>query len=211
MEYYLSFGLVMGLTSGLAPGPLLTLVITESLQYGVRSGIKVALAPVISDAPIIILMLFLVDQLTGFTSIAGLLSLLGSCYIFYLAYDTARLKLPSHQQLEEQSRSLAKGVLANVLNPHPYLFWLTVGAPTIIKSASVGVIVPVVFMAGFYIPLVGSKVVLAVLVGKHRDLLSGTAYGRVMRVLAVLLAVFAALLLWDGLKLLSGDYALLGS
>lgn len=204
MEYFLSFGLVMGLTAGLSPGPLLTLVIAESLQYGIRAGIKVALAPVISDAPIIILMLLLVDQLAGFNSIIGLLSMLGSGYIFYMAYATARLKLPSQQQTQEQSNSISKGVLANLLNPHPYLFWLTVGAPTIIKSVSVSSLAPVIFMAGFYIPLVGSKIVLAVLVGKHRSLLSGSAYANVMRVLALLLAVFAILLFVDGLRLMGG-------
>ena len=68
MEYFLSFGLVMGLASGLSPGPLLTLVITESLQHGVKAGIKVALAPIISDAPIIIVMLLVVDQLSGFNA-----------------------------------------------------------------------------------------------------------------------------------------------
>lgn len=33
MEYFLSFGLVMGLAAGLSPGPLLTLVIAQSLQH----------------------------------------------------------------------------------------------------------------------------------------------------------------------------------
>ncbi|MCK9238303.1 MAG: hypothetical protein M0P46_09485, partial [Thiopseudomonas sp.] len=58
------------------------------------------------------------------------------------------------------------------------------------------------FMLGFYLPLVGSKVVLAVLVGQYRHLLSERAYRVVMRTLALLLALFAGLVLLDGLQLL---------
>lgn len=204
MEYFLSFGLVMGLASGLSPGPLLTLVITESLQHGVKAGIKVALAPIISDAPIIIVMLLVMDQLSGFNALIGLLSLLGSGYVFYIAYDTLRHKPQAQQQNQGPSKSITKGVLANVLNPHPYVFWLAVGAPTIIKSISVSLFAPVVFLVGFYLPLVGSKVALAVLLGRHRELLSGRVYAYVMRFLAALLVVFAVLLLIEGVNLLTG-------
>lgn len=206
MEYFLSFGLVMGLTAGLSPGPLLTLVIAQSLQHGIRAGIKVALAPIISDAPIIILMLLLVGQLSGFDRIIGLLSVVGSGYIFYIAYNTARLKQPTSQHSEEKPRSISKGVLTNVLSPHPYLFWLTVGAPTIIKAATVSTLAPLLFIVGFYLPLVGSKIVMAILLGKYRALLGAKTYINVMRFLALLLAIFAASLFLDGLKLL-GSFA----
>ena len=204
MEYFLSFGLVMGLTAGLSPGPLLTLVIAQSLQHGIRAGIKVAIAPVISDAPIILLMLLLVGQLSGLNSVVGLLSLVGSGYVFYLAYDTARLKQPTEQHSEEQPKSITKGVLTNLLSPHPYLFWLTVGAPTVIQSAAVNTLAPLLFIIGFYLPLVGSKVLMAILLGKYRTLLDGKTYQIVMRVLALLLAIFAASLFVGGLKLLGG-------
>lgn len=191
-----------GLAAGLSPGPLLTLVIAQSLQYGVAAGVKVALAPIVSDAPIILLMLVLVGQLAGFNNIVGLLSLLGSGYIFYLAYDTARLKQPSSQCGDEKPQSLTKGVLTNVLSPHPYLFWLTVGAPTIIKAAAVNTFAPLLFILGFYLPLVGAKILMAILLGKYRALLSGRAYIYVMRFLAALLAIFAVTLFLDGFELL---------
>ncbi len=206
MEYFLSFGLVMGLTAGLSPGPLLTLVIAQSLQHGIRAGIKVAIAPIISDAPIVFLMLLLVGQLSGFDSIVGLLSLLGSGYIFYIAYDTAKPKQSTSQDTKEKPKSISKGVLTNVLSPHPYLFWLTVGAPTIIKSVNVSPLAPLLFIVGFYLPLVGSKIVMAILVGKYRSLLSGKTYMNIMRFLALLLVIFAMSLFLEGLKLL-GIYA----
>lgn len=205
MDYYLSFGLVMGLTAGLAPGPLLTLVISETLQYGMGAGVKVALAPIITDAPIVIVILWAVNRASNFDGIVGVLSLAGSGYVLYMAYDSARSKEATAHDTGAETKSLAKGVLANVLSPHPYLFWLAVGAPTLIKSASVHSIAPALFIAGFYLPLVGSKVLLAVLVGKYRGVLSGKSYRNTMRALALLLGVFAVLLFVDGLKLLGLD------
>jgi len=40
MAYYLSFGLVMGMTAGLSSGTLLILVISETLQHGIKAGVK---------------------------------------------------------------------------------------------------------------------------------------------------------------------------
>jgi len=59
---------VLGVSAGFAPGPLLTLVISETLQHDIKSGVKVALAPIITDLPIIIL-----SKLTNFHDILGII------------------------------------------------------------------------------------------------------------------------------------------
>jgi len=59
---------VLSVSAGFAPGPLLTLVISETLQHDIKSGVKVALAPIITDLPIIIL-----SKLTNFHDILGII------------------------------------------------------------------------------------------------------------------------------------------
>lgn len=54
MTRFLLTGVLLGLSSGLAPGPLLALVASETLRHGVRAGVRVALAPLITDLPIIL-------------------------------------------------------------------------------------------------------------------------------------------------------------
>jgi len=61
MLNFLGIGLILGLSAGFAPGPLLTLVISETLQHDLKAGVKVALAPIITDLPIIIFTLFILD------------------------------------------------------------------------------------------------------------------------------------------------------
>ncbi len=119
-----------------------------------------------------------------------------------MAYESVLVK--KLQPVEEPSRpkSLAKGVLANLLNPNPYLFWVSVGGPIMAMAMRGGVMGPLLFIGGFYLCLVGSKVLLAVLVGRSRSVLEGRAYAYVMRFLGLVLIGLALALFWDGLKLL---------
>lgn len=199
---FLTIGIILGLSAGFAPGPLLTLVISESLQHGVRSGIKVALAPIISDLPIIVLTLFIASKLSGFQYGLGIISLVGGIFILFTGYNCIRTKPVKVSIQTEPPRFLLKGVVANVLNPHPYLFWISVGAPTMGKALKVGTMAVAGFLVAFYMMLVGSKILLAIAVGKSRSFLSGKVYLYSLRFLGLLLCVFAIVLFRDGARLL---------
>jgi len=202
MIHFLTIGIVLGLSAGFAPGPLLTLVISETLQHDIKSGVKVALAPIITDLPIIILTLFILSKLSNFHNILGIISMTGGLFILFMGYKSLRTKGVKINLDEIKSKSLTKGVLANVLSPHPYLFWFSVGAPTMTKAMSLNISALMAFIISFYVFLVGSKIVLAILIGKSKFLLSGKAYIFTMRFLGLVLCVLATVLFRDGLKLL---------
>ena len=203
MLYFLSIGVLFGVTAGISPGPLLVLVISETLEHGIKFGIKVAIAPIITDFPIIVLTVFVFSQLTGFENILGVISLLGSCYVFYMGYKSIRLDKQQTNQINTKPSSLSRGVLTNALSPHPYLFWLVVGAPTVIKSTSINSVAPFLFISGFYLFMIGSKIVLAVLTGKSKSLMSDDTYLYTIRLLGLLLVILSVFLFIDGLTLLS--------
>ena len=202
MIYYFTIGIIFGLSAGFAPGPLLTLVISETLEHDIKSGVKVSLAPIITDLPIVVLTLSVFAQLSNFHSILGVVSLLGGCFVLYMGYESMRSKGCEFNHQKPKPNSFTKGIFANALSPHPYLFWLTVGAPTVTKALSVNIISPLVFIGVFYTFLVGSKILLAILVGKSKTLLSGIAYIYTMRFLGLALCVLAFVLFTDGFKLL---------
>ena len=58
------------------------------------------------------------------------------------------------------------------------------------------------FMGGFYVMLVGSKLMLALTVAQSRRFLNSRTYLYILRGLGVLLGLFAAWLIWDGLTLI---------
>ena len=55
----MAFGAFLGFSRGLAPGPLLALLLAQTLRHSPREGCKVVLAPRFTDAPIIVVTLVL--------------------------------------------------------------------------------------------------------------------------------------------------------
>ncbi len=200
-------GLTFGLSAGLSPGPLSTLVISQTLRHGIREGIRVAMSPLITDLPIILVSVFVLTQLANANAILGVISLIGGAFVCYIAYETFST---THFKATEQApapQSLTRGALVNALSPHPYLFWFSVGAPTMVKATQEsGWPAALAFVMGFYVTLIGSKVGVAVLVGKSRGWLMGPAYAWIMRGLGLLLLVFALMLFREGLHLLGVDF-----
>ena len=199
---FLTMGLALGLYAGWAPGPLLALVVSETLRHDVASGMKVAVAPMVTDLPIILLTVFVLSRFSRFHGVLGGISLIGGGFLLYLAYGCLRTKGIDLEIRKERTGSLARGILVNALSPHPYLFWFSVGAPIIVRAMKQGVQAPLAFVAGFYVLLVGSKIALAFLVGRFKAFLSGRAYRMIMGFLGVMLIVLAAALFREGLRLL---------
>lgn len=109
MGYYLTLGIILGVSAGFSPGPLLTLVITETLEHGIGSGIKVAVAPLITDLPIIAFTFLLLTQLSGVNNVLGVISLVGGCYVLYMGFESIRLNGPDTGQVKTGSASLSRG------------------------------------------------------------------------------------------------------
>jgi threonine/homoserine/homoserine lactone efflux protein len=203
MLSFLTTGTILGLSAGFAPGPLLTLVVSETLQHDMKAGVKVALAPILTDLPIIVFTLFILAKLSRFHHILGIVSIIGACFLLYLGIKNIQTKGVQINISTSAPKSLQKGILVNALSPHPYLFWFSVGGPTTIKAMSVSLSAALFFIGSFYMLLVGSKIFLAVLVGKSRSFLQGNTYVLTMRLLGVVLIILAGILFRDGLHLLN--------
>ena len=197
--FYLVSGLVLGLSGGLAPGPLTALVVSQTLRFGRREGMLVAFAPLITDGPLVIAAAWVLGRAAEMQSFLGALSLGGGAVLVWLAIDTWRA-----QEIDvEAARTLAPGsikksVATNLLNPHPYLFWFVVGGPLVVRSWNHSVLSLVCFLAGFFGCLVGSKMAMAVVVSRVGGRLNSAGYRWTMRALGVALAVFAVMFVADG-------------
>jgi threonine/homoserine/homoserine lactone efflux protein len=179
---------------------MLALVLAQTLRHGAREGCKVALTPLVTDAPIILVALALASKLSALRPVLGVVSMAGAVFVLYLAWESLGPVCPDAGAAAGRPRSWFKGVATNLLNPHPWLFWLTVGAAILARAVAQGWWNAAAFLSGFYALLVGSKVMVAVLAGRSRDLLTGRAYRVAMRVLAGMLALFAVLLFREGLR-----------
>ena len=202
MINFLFIGIILGLSAGFSPGPLLTLVISETLRHGIRSGIKVALAPIVTDLPIVLISLFILANLANFHTILGIISLGGGIFLLLLGYQSLKTQGVNPDIPLTSPKSLTKGVFTNLLSPHPYLFWLTIGAPTITNAMNSHPFAGIAFIGSFYFCLVGAKIAVAILTGKSRSFLTGNSYRVMIRCLGLFLIILAGKLFYDGLKLL---------
>jgi threonine/homoserine/homoserine lactone efflux protein len=200
MLEYLTQGTLLGLAAGVAPGPLLVLVVTETIRHDTVAGVKVALAPMITDVPIITLAMLVLPRLPHFEFILGVVSIIGALFIGYLACESFRTQGIQLNSTHIKPQSLKRGVITNLLNPHPYVFWLGVGVPLIYRAAQVSYAGAAAFVGSFFVFIVGSKIVLALIVNKSRTFLSGPVYIYIVRALGLLLALFAFILVRDGLN-----------
>jgi threonine/homoserine/homoserine lactone efflux protein len=198
---FLSMGAFFGLTAGISPGPLLTLVISETLMHNKREGFKVALAPLITDLPIIMITWLIFSKLSHFNIILSIISFFGGIYFAWLGYETIKIRRLNVEISSINPDSLKKGITANFLNPNPYIFWFTAGIPTAVKAYGVSLLTVILYFLLFYMLLTGSKILIALLAERSKAFLKNNSYKTVMHILGVVLFIFAALFLYDGIKI----------
>jgi len=200
MIEFIILGFGLGASAGFSPGPLTALAISETLQHNVRSGMLVSLSPLVTDAPIIFLCFLLTSQFSDMPFILALLGMLGGCYLIHLGLKNFRMKeftLPEHNV---NSFSLYRGMVTNVLNPNPYIFWTTIGVPILARAWGAGPTFLLAFLLSFYLPLISIKSGFAVITHYSKHLLTGKIFVIVNRVMGGVLFLFALFLWMDALR-----------
>lgn len=200
---YLAMGAFLGLAAGTSPGPLLAVTISETLQHGRWEGIKVAVSPLITDLPIVLAVLFVLSHLTSSDLFIGIIAFFGASYLIYSGVESFKIKKKSLELNAEKNGALKKGIIVNFSNPHPYIFWLSIGGPIIFKSLSIHVWATIFFITGFYLLLVGSKVIVALIVEKSKHFVNSKYYLSIVRALGIAQIIFGLTFIKVGLNSLN--------
>lgn len=199
----LLLGIALGFGAGIAPGPLLGLVIASTLRQGWRAGLRLALVPLISDAPIVALCLSVLSTLPS--RVIAVIGEFGGLLLLYLAFQTVRdARHATIEPADEMPRSrgrrrglVVRGIVINWLNPHPWLFWIGAGGPILVEAWRSAEWRAGVFLIGFYLLLVGTKVAIAGIVALGRGRLTQRWYRLVLGGSGGLLAAAGAGLIAD--------------
>ena len=195
----LLIGLSLGATAGISPGPLLVLVVAQTLRRGWRGGMATAVAPVLSDAVVVVLVVLALERLPYWT--LSVIGLLGGVYLAVSAglqwHRNAAVEQVASDIVPPRTdggRTLLQGALVNLLSPHPWITWATVLGPLFLrewKSAPLGALS---LVAAFYLALIGAKAVVALLLARFRDRFTPRAYTITMRSATVVLGVLGIVL-----------------
>lgn len=191
----LLLGLGLGLGAGISPGPLQTLVVTSTLRHGFGAGARIAIAPLLTDVPIVVAAVAAVSAVpVGWVrviAIAGGVVLAGMGTIEMVH---ARTNARHVHEVRGPGRDMLKGAVVNFLNPHPWIFWIGVGAPILVTAWRATPGRALAYLAGFYVTIVGAKLVIAGVVAAGRQRLSVEWRYRLLLIGGALLVAFGLLL-----------------
>ena len=155
-----------GLAAASQPGPFQTYLISQSLARGWKHTLPAALAPLISDGPIIALCLLVLSQVPAWME-RGLYTA-GGAFILYLAfgaYKAWRQFDPNVEAPPQSRQSVLKAAAMNALSPGPYIFWTLVTGPILVAGWRESAASGLGFLAGFYLMLIGGLATIILVFG----------------------------------------------
>lgn len=168
--YFLQ-GAGLGLSASATPGPLQALLIARAAQHGWKRTLPAVFAPLLSDGPIVALVLLLLTQLPA--GLIRFIRLAGGIYVIYLAlriFQTFCTYHPAESAPQASQRSLLQAIGINLLNPNPYLFWSMAAGPTVLQGWAINPGLALTFVGGFYLVFILSSILLIVLFSTARSL-----------------------------------------
>jgi threonine/homoserine/homoserine lactone efflux protein len=202
MFAYLLQGLTLGLAAGTQPGPFQTYIISQSLRQGWRKTLIAAIAPLVSDGPIVTLVLLVLSQIPNWFQ--RLLQIAGGLFVLFLAWGAYKAwRGFSPERINDKGsgrQSLLQAGLMNALSPGPYLFWSFVNGPIVIQAWRETPAHALNFLFGFYGGMIALNAAIILLFG-----LAARFGDRVRRGLlgasSLALAGFGIFQLWRGIFL----------
>lgn len=154
------------------PGPLQAFLLARAAADGWRRTLPAALAPLLSDGPIALLVIFVLGRLP--LSAQRVLRAAGGLFLLYLAWAALRkLRQSTVASLNDDrhgARTLLQAAMVNVLNPNPYLGWALVMGPAVIRAWQQGPAIAIALIFAFYGTMVTMLAGFIVLAASARQL-----------------------------------------
>ncbi len=205
MIAYLLLGATYAFAAAVQPGPLQAFLISRAVTLGWRRTVPAALAPLLSDGPIIALALLVLTRVAP--AFEPALRCAGGTFLLYLSWGAFGSWRASRSADAGDRGSVRTTVLSatvvNLLNPNPYLGWSLVLGPLLLEGWRKSPWNAVALLLAFYITLVAVTAAIVVVFAATKSL-----GPRVRRALvgasAIALLGFALYELWTGARGLIG-------
>jgi threonine/homoserine/homoserine lactone efflux protein len=149
-------GIGMAAAAAIQPGPLQAFLLSSVAQRGWKRTLPASFAPVISDGPIAILALFVLNRVPGVLS--KILQGAGAVFLIYLGWKSFRQwkqqAADDPETGDSAPRTLFQAAMVNILNPNPYLAWSLVLGPAFLAAWHESPANAIAFVAAFYATMV---------------------------------------------------------
>jgi threonine/homoserine/homoserine lactone efflux protein len=151
------WGTGLGIFASASPGALVAYLLQQTIQHGWRRALPAVLAPLISDIPVVLVVVFVLGRLPpGWLRI---LQCVGGAFLLVLAFEAWRglrdheMKTPA---IAPGPQTFVRAVLANGLSAGPYIFWSLVAGPLLVQLWTTSLAAGLEFLLGYYVALLGT-------------------------------------------------------
>jgi threonine/homoserine/homoserine lactone efflux protein len=157
MFYFVSQGVSIAFAAGAQPGPFLSFLIGRTLAQGWRKSIILAITPLVTDLPIVIVVLVILKQFPP--QLIRVIQLVGGFYLLWIAYGSWRQYRAGKASFKPEAgasdgispaRTLAQGAVMGWVSPGPYIFLTTINGPLLIQGLNDSVLMGLAFLVAFY-------------------------------------------------------------
>ncbi len=146
-------GFILGLTGAMAPGPLLTVTITESAKRGGHVGPLVVLGHGILEIILLLLIIIGLGSVLASRTLYTIFSFCGGIVMIWMSIGIMK-SLPGYE-LSADARASGKGlhpvvagIVISLSNPYWFIWWLTIGMGYVMFAKGLGLTGILAFFIG---------------------------------------------------------------
>ncbi|MCK9152352.1 LysE family transporter [Methanobacterium alcaliphilum] len=147
---------LVGLSGAIAPGPMLTVTISDSMQKGFLSGPLIVSGHMLVELAIVLLIMTGLGGVIGSPLAAFIIGLVGGIVLMLMGLQLVKNSPISNQNKEitvdkTKYQSILSGIVTSVSNPYFFIWWATIGGAFLFKGVGMaGVIGLIGFLIGHW-------------------------------------------------------------
>jgi threonine/homoserine/homoserine lactone efflux protein len=188
----------VGLSGALAPGPMLTVTISDSMEKGARAGPLIVAGHIIAETALIFLIFAGLGWLIGSSLASFIIGLVGGIVLIYMGIQIFRnspeLKDTSYENLDNTVKSryssILNGIITSITNPFFFIWWAAIGAAFMYQGlALAGILGIFAFLIGHWSADLVWISFISFFSSKGTNLMKKSTYKNIMRICGVFLVL----------------------
>lgn len=191
-----SAAIVLGFAAAVSPGPLLALLISETIKYGKKEGVAVSVSPLFTDFPIFIFSYFAVyRQIYSIYQLFEILYIIGGIVLIYFGYKNIKYHYKTFNHVKTEKgivSAFVKGFIINLFNPYTYIFWFGVA----INFFSEDFFHTFIFFISFFIAFLITEFTIIIFVDKSKKFVDKNIYTAIIKFVGLVFFILGLNLLY---------------
>ncbi|HOM96240.1 MAG: LysE family transporter [Candidatus Methanofastidiosa archaeon] len=214
----LSIGFGVGLSGAIAPGPLFTATIKDTLKYGPLTGPMMCIGHLFVEVSIIIGLALGVSYVINIPIVRALIGVVGGVGLLYLGYQMIKerkkfesISEESIKNIDVNTRELKNdllppiktGFVFTILNPAMFIWWFTIGNGLIMRGLAIGFMGVFMLFIGHWFADVSWYTFLSVSLSKGKKFISKKVYEVILLACGIFLLYLGTTFLYGSLPYFS--------